>query len=72
MTSRIQKLFELAMDDSEFYIAMQDGESANPKEYTDELGKHLVAMCYWGWCIAKGTTEEIKSKLPSKNKCYQL
>lgn len=69
MTPRLQKLYELSLLDSEFINdAGRYEEDADWKEVamSQEIGRYLLAMCYWGWLVAKGRAAEVKSKLPPK------
>lgn len=68
ITNRIRKMAFLALADADFFPAMLKAEEkpVDSEMFNDDLGKHLLAMCYWGWHLAKGTTNELKSKLPKQ------
>lgn len=69
MTERFKALYNRCLSDTEFISEadkLEEDRDWLQVTVSDETGRHLLAMCYWGWLIAKGKAKEVKENLPPK------
>ena len=69
MTKRVKALYSQSLSDGEFLLdisKLEDESDWLENAMSDNSGRHLLAMCYWGWLVAKGKAKEVKDSLPPK------